>query len=78
MKKNNTISPWLGTLNLDTQTPYGVSDGLRRDVEFFRHRRVNRTLCSTSSPVGYRMVASESDFPVVLLIVWAMKIWVNN
>lgn len=55
MKKINTISPWLDTLNLDTQTFYAVSDGVRRDVDFFLHRRVNRTLRYYESPASYQI-----------------------
>ena len=77
MKKNNTISPWLGTLNLVTPTSYEANGGLRRDVDYFQHRRVNRTLCVTSHQ---QVIGGFSDTysPVVLLIVWAAKIWVNN
>ena len=48
MKKNHAISPWLAILNLGTSTSYAANGEVRRDGDFFQHRRVNRTFCFTS------------------------------
>jgi len=79
LKKNNAIPPWLEHLNLVTSTSYAASNGVRRDVGFLQHRRVNRTLYFTSIGGGGASDQRPRDRdPVVLLIVWRSNIGVNE